>query len=64
MFKNILVGYDGSKGGKAALRRAAAFAKEGDADITTSGSGSRCRAIRICQAISAITCNSLFSNAT
>lgn len=34
MFKNILVGYDGSKGGKAALRRAAALAKEGDAEIT------------------------------
>ena len=34
MFKNILVGYDGSKGGKAALRRAAVMAKEFDARIT------------------------------
>src|SRR5205809_7254446 len=34
MFKNILVGYDGSKGGKAALRRAATLAKEGNARIT------------------------------
>src|SRR6266545_7927787 len=34
MFQKILVGYDGSKGGKAALRRAAALAKEGNAQIT------------------------------
>ena len=34
MFQKILVGYDGSKGGKAALRRAAALAKESKAPIT------------------------------
>ena len=34
MFQKILVGYDGSKGGKAALRRAAALAKESKAQIT------------------------------
>ena len=34
MFQKILVGYDGSKGGKAALRRAAAMAKESDAAVT------------------------------
>jgi nucleotide-binding universal stress UspA family protein len=34
MFEKILVGYDGSKGGKAALRRAVAMAKSGDAQIT------------------------------
>ncbi len=34
MFQNILVGYDGSKGGKAALRRAAVMAREFDAQIT------------------------------
>jgi nucleotide-binding universal stress UspA family protein len=34
MFQKILVGYDGSKGGKAALRRAAAMAKESKATIT------------------------------
>jgi len=35
MFKKILVGYDGSKGGTAALRRAAAFARESRAELTT-----------------------------
>lgn len=34
MFKKILVGYDGSKGGKAALERAAALAREGKAQLT------------------------------
>jgi nucleotide-binding universal stress UspA family protein len=34
MFKKILVGYDGSKGGKAALRRAAVLAKEFNAELT------------------------------
>jgi nucleotide-binding universal stress UspA family protein len=34
MFKKILVGYDGSKGGKAALRQAAAIARESRAEIT------------------------------
>jgi len=34
MFQKILVGYDGSKGGKAALRRAAGIAKELDAQLT------------------------------
>jgi nucleotide-binding universal stress UspA family protein len=33
MFKKILVGYDGSKGGKAALRRAAVLAKQLNADL-------------------------------
>ncbi len=34
MFQNILVGYDGSKGGKAALHRAAVMAREFGAGIT------------------------------
>ena len=34
MFQNILVGYDGSKGGKAALQRAAVMAREFRAEIT------------------------------
>lgn len=34
MFERILVGYDGSKGGKAALQRAAALAKQTNAQIT------------------------------
>jgi nucleotide-binding universal stress UspA family protein len=34
MFKKILVGYDGSKGGKAALERAATLAREGNAQLT------------------------------
>jgi len=34
MFKKILVGYDGSKGGKAALQRAAVMAKQTGAEIT------------------------------
>jgi len=34
MFKKILVGYDGSKGGKAALQRAAAMAKQTGAELT------------------------------
>jgi len=34
MFKKILVGYDGSKGGTAALRQAAAFARESKAELT------------------------------
>jgi len=34
MFKKILVGYDGSKGGKAALQRAAVMAKQTNAQIT------------------------------
>ena len=34
MFQKILVGYDGSKGGKAALRRAAMLAREGGAQLT------------------------------
>lgn len=34
MFQNILVGYDGSKGGKAALRRAAVMARESNAQLT------------------------------
>jgi len=34
MFKKILVGYDGSKGGKAALQHAATLAKQTNAQIT------------------------------
>ena len=34
MFQKILVGYDGSKGGKAALRRAVVMAKEFKMEIT------------------------------
>ena len=34
MFKKILVGYDGSKGGKAALQCAAVMAKQTNAEIT------------------------------
>lgn len=34
MFKKILVGYDGSKGGKAALARAVALARESKSEIT------------------------------
>jgi nucleotide-binding universal stress UspA family protein len=34
MFKKILVGYDGSKGGKAALHRAAVMAKQTGAELT------------------------------
>jgi len=34
MFRKILVGYDGSKGGKAALHRALVMAKEYNAEIT------------------------------
>ena len=34
MFQKILVGYDGSKGGKAALRRAAVLAKASGAHVT------------------------------
>ena len=34
MFRKILVGYDGSKCGKAALQRAAAMVKESGADLT------------------------------
>jgi nucleotide-binding universal stress UspA family protein len=34
MFKNILVGYDGSKGGKAALERAAELAGKFDTSVT------------------------------
>ncbi len=34
MFQKILLGYDGSKGGKAALRRAAVMAKEFNAQLT------------------------------
>lgn len=34
MYKKILVGYDGSKGGRAALERAAALAREGNAQVT------------------------------
>ena len=34
MFKNILVGYDGSKGGKAALAAAAELAKQSAARVT------------------------------
>jgi len=34
MFKKILVGYDGSNGGKVALRRAAVLAKEFNAELT------------------------------
>ncbi len=34
MFRKILVGYDGSKGGKAALRRAAVIAKEFNTQLT------------------------------
>jgi nucleotide-binding universal stress UspA family protein len=33
MFKKILVGYDGSKGGKGALQRAAVLTKEFNADL-------------------------------
>ena len=33
MYKNILVGYDGSKGGKVALQRAAVIAKAFDAQL-------------------------------
>ncbi len=34
MFKKILVGYDGSKGGRAALEHAAAMAREGGGQLT------------------------------
>jgi nucleotide-binding universal stress UspA family protein len=34
MFKKILVGYDGSKGGKAALQRAAVMSRQVGAEIT------------------------------
>lgn len=34
MFQKILVGYDGSKGGKAALRRAVALAENARVQIT------------------------------
>ncbi len=34
MFRKILVGYDGSKGGRAALERAAALAREGGGQLT------------------------------
>ncbi|MGA3284073.1 MAG: universal stress protein [Verrucomicrobiota bacterium] len=34
MFRKILVGYDGSKGGRAALQRAAVIARESKAEIT------------------------------
>ena len=34
MFQKILVGYDGSKGGKAAIRRAVALAKNANVQIT------------------------------
>jgi len=34
MFTKILVGYDGSKGGKAALQRAAVLAKHYNAQVT------------------------------
>ncbi|MCX6902196.1 MAG: universal stress protein [Verrucomicrobia bacterium] len=34
MFQKILIGYDGSKGGKAALRRAVVMAKEFNAQVT------------------------------
>ena len=34
MFERILVGYDGSKGGKAALARALALAKSSNAQLT------------------------------
>jgi len=34
MFQKILVGYDGSKGGKAALQRAAALAKQTGAQVS------------------------------
>jgi nucleotide-binding universal stress UspA family protein len=34
MFQKILVGYDGSKGGKVALRRASVMAKSANAQIT------------------------------
>ena len=34
MFQKILVGYDGSRGGRAALERAAALAREGQAQLT------------------------------
>jgi len=34
MFKNILVGYDGSKGGQAALRRAAVLARDLNVQLT------------------------------
>jgi nucleotide-binding universal stress UspA family protein len=34
MFQKILVGYDGSKGGRVALERAAALAREGKAQLT------------------------------
>lgn len=34
MFQKILVGYDGSKGGRAALARAAALARESKAQLT------------------------------
>jgi nucleotide-binding universal stress UspA family protein len=34
MFQNVLVGYDGSKGAKAALERAALMAREFEADVT------------------------------
>jgi len=34
MYQRILVGYDGSKGGRAALERAAALAREGGGQLT------------------------------
>ena len=34
MFKKILVGYDGSKGGKAALQRAATMSRQVGAELT------------------------------
>jgi nucleotide-binding universal stress UspA family protein len=34
MFKKILVGYDGSKGARTALERAAVLAKQSDAELT------------------------------
>jgi nucleotide-binding universal stress UspA family protein len=34
MYQKILVGYDGSNGGRAALQRAAALAREGNAQLT------------------------------
>jgi nucleotide-binding universal stress UspA family protein len=34
MFKKILVGYDGSRGGRTALERAAALAREGGGQLT------------------------------
>ena len=37
MFQKILVGYDGSKGGKAALQRAAVLAEVFNADLSPFG---------------------------